>query len=82
MARGWESKSIENQQEIAVQEGRQAGNARKADAKLSRELQILQLSRTSILQKLEASENTRYREQLNRALSDLDRQIAALEAKS
>jgi len=38
----------------------------------------LQLARTSIVQKLETAENPRYKEQLNRALADLDKQINAL----
>jgi hypothetical protein len=81
MARGWESKSVEDQQESMHQEKVQAASSRKGQEKHSRERELLQLSRSSILQKLEATENPRYREQLNRALSDLDKQIAALDAK-
>lgn len=82
MARGWESKSVENQQEVANQESSQASTARKGEQKQSRERDLLQLSRSSILQKIEASENPRYREQLASALADLDKRIAALDAKS
>jgi len=82
MARGWESKSVEDQQDSAGREISQANNTKKNEAKHSRELELLRLSRSSIVQKLEGVENPRYREQLNRALSDLDRQIAALDGKS
>jgi hypothetical protein len=83
MARGWESKSVENQQEeSAHQESVQAAKSRKGEEKHSRERDLLQLARTSIVQKLEASENPRYREQLNHALADLDKQLKALDAKS
>jgi hypothetical protein len=82
MARGWESKSVESQQETVRQENAQAAHSRKGQEKQSRERELLQLSRSSILQKLEGNENPRYREQLNRALADLDKQLAALDAKT
>lgn len=82
MARGWDSKSVESQQETARQESAQAATSRKGQEKHSRERELLQLARASILQKIEGSENPRYREQLNRALADLERRIAALDAKA
>jgi hypothetical protein len=82
MARGWESKSVENQQEEAHEESVQAAKSRKGVEKHSRERDLLQLARTSITQKLEAAENPRYREQLNQALADLDKQLKALDAKA
>jgi hypothetical protein len=82
MARGWESKSVENQQEDAHQESVQAAKSRKGEEKHSRERDLLQLARTSITQKLEATENPRYKEQLSSALADIDKQIKALDAKS
>jgi|HubBroStandDraft_3_1064219.scaffolds.fasta_scaffold1757549_1 hypothetical protein len=81
MARGWESKSVESQQESDRQENAQAATSRKGQEKHSRERELLMLSRSSILQKLEGNENPRYIEQLKRALADLDKQIAALDAK-
>jgi hypothetical protein len=78
MARGWESKAVEDQQESAHQESVQAAKSRKGEQKHSRERELLQLARTSIVQKLETAENPRYKEQLNRALADLDKQINAL----
>ena len=58
-----------------------AATSRKGQEKHSRERELLQLSRSSVLQKLEGNENPRYVEQLNRALADLDKQLAALDAK-
>jgi hypothetical protein len=78
MARGWESKAVEDQQESAHQESVQAAKSRKGEQKHSRERELLQLARTSIVQKLETAENPRYKEQLTRALADLDKQINAL----
>ena len=82
MARGWESKSVDSQQEDLHQESVQAAKSRKGEEKHTRERDLLVLARTSITQKLEATENPRYREQLNRALADLDKQLKALDAKS
>lgn len=82
MARGWESKSVESQQDEAHEESVQAAKSRKGVEKHSRERDLLQLARTSITQKLEAAENPRYREQLNQALADLDKQLKALDAKA
>jgi hypothetical protein len=82
MARGWESKSVENQQESAHEESVQAAKSRKGEEKHSRERDLLQLARTSVVQKLEATENERYREQLSRALADLDKQLKSLDAKA
>lgn len=80
MARGWESKSVEDQVQQA--EGKK-GQTKKAqltpsqvDARRKRE--VLRLSRARVERELQASQNPRYREQLNRALADLDAQIAEL----
>jgi hypothetical protein len=78
MARGWESKSVEDQQATANEPAPQDLNSRKGQDQNSRARNLLQLSRASILQKLETAENPRYREQLTRALEDLDKRIAAL----
>jgi hypothetical protein len=79
MARGWESKSVEGQ----VQE-RETKDERKAKKQLSREVEIrrqtnvLQLSRAQVQRQLETAPEGRYREQLSRALADLDAQLAKL----
>ena len=80
MARGWESKSVEGQ----VQE-RETKDERKAKKQLSRDeveirrqTNVLQLSRAQVERQLETAPEGRYREQLSRALADLDAQLAKL----
>lgn len=86
MARGWESKSVENQIDLATQksdhqESVHAANSRKGEEKNSRERELLRLARSNITQKLDATENPRYRKQLTDALAEIDSQIAALDAR-
>jgi len=45
---------------------------------LRRRREVLRLSRARVERELQSSQNPRYREQLNRALADLDAQIAKL----
>jgi len=80
MAKGWESKSVEDQ--IQQHQGnsniktKQGPTAAQADAR--RKTNVLLLSRARVEKDLNASQNTRYRDQLNRALSDIDAQISQL----
>jgi hypothetical protein len=80
MARGWESKGVEGQvQEFESKESRTQRRQLSQDQKeMRRKIEILILSRARVEKELQASENPRYREQLNRALIDLDAQIAKL----
>ena len=81
MARGWESKSVESQQESA-QSGI-AGPAGQDNAKAKdegqRERQGLLLSRAYVLHQIESSSNERYTESLRKALADLDQKLAQLD---
>jgi hypothetical protein len=75
MARGWESKSVEQQQEEAASEksGRvQLTSEQIAEAGRRRGLE---LSRNRILQQLEAATNPRHRQMLEAALAELNRQL-------
>jgi hypothetical protein len=79
MARGWESKSVEEQQAQA------ADNSAKPRARLSREqmakqrqLQLLTLARHRVEQQRELAQNPRHRYMLDKALADLDAQLAQL----
>ncbi|HUC42254.1 MAG TPA: hypothetical protein VL913_00785, partial [Candidatus Micrarchaeaceae archaeon] len=47
-----------------------------------RESEVLRLSRARVQRSLEGAGDERYREQLRRALADLDEKIAALSAKT
>jgi hypothetical protein len=83
MARGWESKSVESQQEAAHADGTRAsggsnGNA-SADKETQRERQGLLLSRAYLLQRIESSSNDRYTESLRKALTEIEQKLARLE---
>ena len=83
MARGWESKSVENQIESAREDAPASTHLRKNpdEQARERERELLRLTRTNIQQKFDASENPRYREQLTHALAAIDAKLAALGPK-
>ena len=78
VARGWESKSVESQQDDA----RSAGEPRRRLTPAQREIESrkegLKLSRSRILEQLHAAENPRYKKILDQALAELDEQITRL----
>jgi hypothetical protein len=76
MARGWESKSVEQQQEQAASDAAQKKVALTPDQLAAQQRrQGLQLSRKRILQQLELASNPRHRQMLEQALADLDEQL-------
>lgn len=81
MAKGWESKSVEDQ--IQNSEERESGKRRTqaspAQAEMRRRKNLLVLSRTRVEAELRTAADQRYRDQLSRALTDIEAQIAALE---
>lgn len=81
MARGWESKSVAEQIESEpLQENKpEAKRLRPEQADRHRRKQNLLLSRKQVMNQLESCHNPLYQELLNRALADLDRQIATLQ---
>jgi hypothetical protein len=77
MARGWESKSVELQQsEAQERESKPAVRLSPEQIARARQRQGLQLSRSRILQQLEAAQNPRHREMLQQALVDIERHLA------
>ena len=79
MARGWESKSIEAQID-------EAESLRSADPEnipdpetleLIRKKETILLSRIRVVRDLKSAQNPRYKALLNKALRDLDAQLAA-----
>jgi len=80
MARGWESKSVESQIELAKDENAAVTRSQSTekDKKAERERQSLLLSRTYVLRQIESSSNERYTESLRQALHDIDQRIANL----
>jgi len=80
MARGWESKSVGEQIEAAENEQEKSGKkplGREQQDRI-RKAGILELSRKRVAQDLEKSQDERYQKVLQRALEDLDAQIAEL----
>ena len=75
MARGWESKSVEQQQDEAAskQEHGEILTAEQIAARQKR--QGLELSRQRILQQLQVTCNPRHRQMLEAALAELDKQL-------
>lgn len=80
MARGWESKGVEEQIGAAEAErelrGKPVLSAEEVELNVRRE--GLLLSRARLAAALEAAGDPRYRAQLERALEHLDAEIAAL----
>ena len=81
MARGWESKSVEDQ--IGAAEADRDVHAKPSLSPRDRERQTrrqsLQLSRSHILSQLETVRNERYRGHLERTLEYLNAQLRELE---
>jgi hypothetical protein len=80
MARGWESKAVEGQvQEFQSKEDRKNKKQVSQDQiETRRKRGVLMLSRARVERQLQSSQGPRYREQLERALADLDAQLAQL----
>jgi hypothetical protein len=80
MAKGWESKAVESQVEDSQTEdrGKRKGQLTPAQSDAHRRKEILLLCRTRVQRDLQASSNPRYTEQLNRALADIEAQLAEL----
>jgi hypothetical protein len=81
MARGWESKSVEAQIELA--ESRRPAKRRPAvsviEAERIKKRESLLLSRTRVVHDLETAHNPRYREILLAALKHLDDKLSEVE---
>jgi len=80
MARGWESKGVEGQvQERETKEDRKnKKQVSKDQVEVRRQRGILMLSRARVEIQLQGAQAERYREQLMRALADIDSQLAKL----
>jgi hypothetical protein len=74
MARGWESKSVEAQQEEAGAKSSGSGKQKMSaeEATAFREKENLRLARQRVLQQLEESSNPRHRKMLEDALAALE----------
>jgi hypothetical protein len=81
MARGWESKSVASQIEAAETHVRPPfdEHLRAGELELLRKKESISLSRTRVLRELEASQNPRYRNMMEKALEDLNSELRRLE---
>jgi hypothetical protein len=78
MARGWESKSVESQQEEAATT-ESKGQPLSAEALAARKKrQELELIRKKVEHDLEVAANPRHRQMLEQALADVDRRLQAM----
>lgn len=79
MARGWESKSVEEQMELAVSRQDAPIAHMSAEQRQRRRVrESLELSRTRVVRDLAAAAHPRHRALLEAALKHLDEKIAAL----
>jgi hypothetical protein len=80
MARGWESKSVESQIETSQSERKETAHQRvnPEEAAALRKKETLLLACTHLQQQLKASQHPRHRDMLQKALADLEKQIADL----
>lgn len=76
MARGWESKSVEAQQDEARQGVPKSRiKLTREEAARRREHENLRLSRQRVVQQIESSQNPRHRKILEEALAELDQKL-------
>ena len=80
MARGWESKSVEAQIDMADHHRSAAAHKMLSQATLEllRKKESIQLSRTRVMRDLQNAQNPRYKAVLSKALADLDAQLTVL----
>jgi hypothetical protein len=79
MARGWESKSVEQQQEEMAERRKAPGQEVVSPEQRERERkrQGLLLSRKRLVQQLEVARNPRHLEMLRQALAELEKQLSS-----
>jgi len=79
MSRGWESKSVEEQQAEATRpKGEAKPHLTPDQATRKREKDSLLLSRKGVLQQIQSTRNARHKQMLEAALADLDTKLAQL----
>jgi hypothetical protein len=81
MARGWESKSVEEQQSEAAKPALTSEDKErltKEKAERQRKVQALNLMKARVKEQLERSQNARYNELLQNELGHIEKQLAKL----
>jgi predicted component of type VI protein secretion system len=88
MARGWESKSVEQQQEEMAQQRKSFREKNGAlvlptpspkEQQRNRKREGLLLSRGRLTQQLQAANHPRHRQMLEQAIAEVDRQLSSFE---
>ncbi len=80
MARGWESKSVEQQQAEMADSGKSSGpRLSPAQQKLTRQRAGLVLSRKRLVDQMQSSSRPEHRQMLAAALAEIDKQLAHFE---
>ena len=82
MARGWESKSVESQQESANDAKRTLPRVSPEEAARRTQRATLMLARTRAMSDLRRACVPAHRAMLEQAIADLDRQLAALDGSA
>jgi hypothetical protein len=78
MARGWESKSVEQQQEEMAERHKSSGAPiSPSEQKRNRKKEGLLLSRGRLQRQLETATNPRHRTMLEQSIAELDKQLAS-----
>jgi hypothetical protein len=78
MARGWESKSVEEQQSAANTQVESKQRLTPEQAARKQERDAIELSRRRVLQQLDEIQNPRHRQMLEAALAELDERLTRL----
>ena len=78
MARGWESKSVEAQQDAAADARTSAPRVNAGDAARHGRRATLMLARTKTLSDLQRACASAHRSMLEQTIEEIDRQLAAL----
>ncbi len=78
MARGWESKSVEEQQAAAIAQAESKQRLTPQQAARKQQEEAIHLSRRRILQQLHSVQNPRHRQMLESALSELDARLTRM----
>ena len=80
MSRGWESKSVEEQQAEATRPKSAKPRLTHEEAAKKQEQDSLLLSRQGVLQQLQSTRNPRHKLMLETALADLESKLAKISA--
>lgn len=81
MARGWESKSIEQQQADALDPlDSSRPRLSSAQQKLNRQRASLLLARTRLAHQLQSAQSPRHRHMLEQSLAELDKQLSSFDS--